>query len=74
MKLVLHNDGARPVRYTLAANDYLGGTRAVTVDGGTTHTVLWPTQQGYYDVVLTVDTDSAWTQRYAGRIATTGQC
>jgi phospholipase C len=31
---------------------------------------MWPTQQGYYDVVISVDTDTTWTQRYAGRIAT----
>jgi len=34
---------------------------------------MWPTRNGYYDVVMTVDTDSTWTQRYAGRIATTAK-
>jgi phospholipase C len=61
------------VRYTLTANDYLGSTQSVTVDGGKTNVVKWPTQQGYYDIVITVGTDSTWTQRYAGRIATTGE-
>ncbi|MFI1092285.1 alkaline phosphatase family protein [Streptomyces sp. NPDC020917] len=70
VKLKLRNDGTEPVRYTLTANDYRGGTRSVTVRGGGTSVVMWPTQQGYYDVVLTVDTDSTWTHRYAGRIAT----
>ncbi|MFD4949322.1 alkaline phosphatase family protein [Streptomyces sp. NPDC058409] len=70
VKLTLHNDGTKPVRYTLTANDYLGRTQNVTVDGGKTKVVMWPTQQGYYDVVITVDTDTTWTQRYAGRIAT----
>ncbi|WP_327295671.1 MULTISPECIES: alkaline phosphatase family protein [unclassified Streptomyces] len=69
VKLRLHNDGTEAVRYTLTAHDYLGGTRSVTVRGGRTTDVRWPTQQGYYDVVLTVDTDTSWTQRYAGRIA-----
>jgi phospholipase C len=32
--------------------------------------VKWPTQDGYYDVVVTASTDTTWTQRYAGRIAT----
>ncbi|MEV6005993.1 alkaline phosphatase family protein [Streptomyces sp. NPDC051976] len=73
LKLTLHNDGTKPVRYTLAAHDYRGGTRTVTVHGGRSQVVMWPTHNGYYDVVLTVDTDSAWTQRYAGRIATTGR-
>ncbi|MFI9383171.1 hypothetical protein [Kutzneria sp. NPDC052558] len=35
--------------------------------------VTWPTQRGYHDVVLTVDTDTTWTQRHAGRIATAEQ-
>lgn len=72
MKFKLHNDGTEPVRYTLTANDYLGSTRSVTMHGGKTNIVMWPTQEGYYDVVITVDTDTTWTQRYAGRITTTG--
>ncbi|MGW1158355.1 alkaline phosphatase family protein [Streptomyces sp. NPDC002519] len=73
VKLTLHNDGTEPVRYTLTAHDHLGRTRSVTVDGGRTNVVMWPTQRGYYDVVITVDTDTTWTQRYAGRIATAGK-
>ncbi|MEU6658888.1 alkaline phosphatase family protein [Streptomyces sp. NPDC046821] len=73
VKLKLHNDGTKPVRYTLTANDYAGRTQNVTVDGGETHVVMWPTQEGYYDVVVTVNTDTIWTQRYAGRIATAGK-
>jgi phospholipase C len=69
VKLTLHNDGTGTVRYTLTANDYLGSTQSVTVDSGKTSVVMWPTQQGYYDVVITVDTDTTWTQRYAGRVA-----
>ncbi|WP_432002686.1 alkaline phosphatase family protein [Streptomyces sioyaensis] len=72
VELTLHNDGTEPVDYTLAAHDYLGGTRKVTVAHGETKVVMWPTQEGYYDVVVTVATDTTWTQRYAGRIATTG--
>ncbi|MBS2534941.1 DUF756 domain-containing protein [Catenulispora sp. NF23] len=69
-ELTLHNDGTKPLTYTLTANDYAGGTRHVSVAPGRTKTVTWPTQQGYYDVVLTVDSDNTWTQRYAGRVAT----
>ncbi|MFI9777366.1 phospholipase domain-containing protein [Streptomyces sp. NPDC051956] len=70
-KLTLHNDGTKPMDYTLTANDYLGRTQKVTVAHGAKKVVMWPTQEGYYDVVVTVDSDTAWTQRYAGRIATT---
>ncbi|QRP46876.1 alkaline phosphatase family protein [Amycolatopsis sp. FDAARGOS 1241] len=69
VKLTLHNDGPKPVTYTLTAHDYRGGTRRVTVRGGKHEVVAWPTENGYYDVVVTVDSDSSWTQRYAGRIA-----
>jgi len=72
VKLVLDNDGTGPVSYTLTANDYLGSTQSVAVNPGKRRVVMWPTQRGYYDVVITVDTSTAWTQRYAGRIATTG--
>ncbi|MFI5608550.1 alkaline phosphatase family protein [Amycolatopsis sp. NPDC051903] len=70
VKLTLHNDGPKPVTYTLTAHDFRGGTRSVTVRGGKHEIVAWPTENGYYDVVVTVDSDSSWTQRYAGRIAT----
>ncbi|MGA6157253.1 alkaline phosphatase family protein [Stenotrophomonas sp. NPDC087984] len=69
VRLTLHNDGTESVNYTLTANDYLGGTQNVTVAHGETKVVMWPTQDGYYDVVVTADVDAAWTQRYAGRVA-----
>ncbi|HEY0249091.1 MAG TPA: alkaline phosphatase family protein [Gryllotalpicola sp.] len=69
VRITLHNDGSEPVSYTLAANDYLGGSREITVAGGKTKVVDWPTENGYYDVVVTADTGTGWTQRYAGRIA-----
>jgi phospholipase C len=71
VELTLYADGKQPVRYTLTANDYLGGTQSVTVGGGKKKVVTWPTENGYYDVVITADTSTTWTQRYAGRIATT---
>ncbi|WP_328900047.1 DUF756 domain-containing protein [Streptomyces sp. NBC_00441] len=70
VRLGLHNDGRHPVRYTLKAHDYAGGTRKVTVPGGHSAVVDWPTEHGYYDVILTADTGTGWTQRYAGRLAT----
>jgi phospholipase C len=73
VRLTLHNDGTKSVQFTLTPNDYQGRTQKVTVAHGRSKTVMWPTQDGYYDVVVTVDSDSAWTQRYAGRIATAGQ-
>lgn len=71
LTFTLHNDGSERLRFTLTPNDYTGKSHTVTVPHGKMKTYTWPTQDGYYDVVITVDTDSAWTQRYAGRIATT---
>ncbi|KUM99453.1 phospholipase [Streptomyces yokosukanensis] len=73
VKLTLHNDGTESVHYTLTANDYLHRTQSITVAHGETKLVMWPTLEGYYDVVVTVNTDETWTQRYAGRIATAGK-
>jgi len=68
--LTLGNVGAEPVRYQLVANDFVGGTKVVHVKGGDSTDVDWPTQDGYYDVIITADTGNGWTQRYAGRVAT----
>ena len=58
--------------FTLSVNNFSGGTQRVTVNGHRSTSITWPTSHGYYDVVLTADTGTGWTQRYAGRIATTG--
>ena len=68
--ITLENDGHEPVRYQLVANDFVGGTQVVHVGGGQSTEVDWPTQDGYYDVIITADTGNGWTQRYAGRVAT----
>lgn len=70
VRITLHNDGLRPVRYSLTANDYLGGDQVLSVAAGGSVVVTWPTEEGYYDVILTADTGTGWTQRYAGRVAT----
>jgi phospholipase C len=70
VSITLENDGREPVRYQLVANDYVGGTQVVHVKGGESAEVDWPTQDGYYDVIVTADTGNGWTQRYAGRVAT----
>jgi phospholipase C len=70
VSLKLYNDGERGVTYTLTANDYAGGRSSVTVAGGGSQTVQWPTEDGYYDVIITADTDGGFRQRYAGRIGT----
>ncbi len=68
--LTLASEGRQPITYTLTANDYEGGTRKVTVAGGSAKTVSWPVNQdGYYDVVITASTGDGFRRRYAGRLA-----
>jgi phospholipase C len=64
------NEGEEAIIYTLTPNDYEGRTRTVTVKGGSSSTIGWPTDQyGYYDVVITANASDGFRRRYAGRIA-----
>lgn len=67
--ITLHNDGLQPVHFALTANDYDGGDRTLWVKPGASSTVEWPTDDGYYDVIITADTGTGWQHRYAGRVA-----
>jgi phospholipase C len=68
--LTLASEGKQAITYTLTANDYEGGTRKVTVAGGSARTVRWPVNRdGYYDVVITANTSDGFRRRYAGRLA-----
>ncbi|HWU32949.1 MAG TPA: alkaline phosphatase family protein, partial [Marmoricola sp.] len=69
VRFTLSNDGDRATTYTLAAHDYVGGTKAVRVGAGKAVVVTWPTRNGYYDVVITRTGDRLWRHRYAGRVA-----
>ena len=58
------------MQYTLTPNEYEGSTQTVTVNGGGSTPVSWPTDPyGYYDVIITANTADGFTRRYAGRIA-----
>ena len=68
--LTLANNGSTAISYTLTPNEYEGTTQTVTVNGGSSSTVAWPTDPyGYYDVIITANTTDGFTRRYAGRIA-----
>jgi phospholipase C len=68
--ITLSNSGSAAISYTLTPNDYQGTTEAVTVAGGGSSTVSWPTDDyGYYDVIITAGTPDGFTRRYAGRLA-----
>jgi phospholipase C len=68
IELTLANEGQQSVSYTLTPNDYEGRTQAVTVKGGGSAAVSWPTDRyGYYDVVITASAADGFRRRYAGR-------
>ena len=68
--LTLGNQGSTAITYTLTPNEYQGTTQAITVNGGGSTPVSWPTDPyGYYDVIITANTTDGFTRRYAGRLA-----
>jgi len=70
LTLTLANQGGAAIKYTLTPNDYEGSTQKVTVTGGNSSVISWPTDDyGYYDVSITANTADGFTRRYAGRIA-----
>ncbi|KQM59632.1 phosphocholine-specific phospholipase C [Agreia sp. Leaf210] len=69
LRLELGNEGAAPVTYSLAANDFVEETQSVTVAAGQTERFAWPLDAaGYYDVIITADTGEGFRYRFAGRI------
>jgi phospholipase C len=69
LQLRLANDGTATVVYTLTVNDYAGTAKTVSVGAAGTSTVSWPVDpDGYYDVIITANTQDGFTRRYAGRI------
>jgi phospholipase C len=70
ISLTLSNQGTTAITYTLTPSEYEGTTQTVTVNGGSSSPVSWPTDPyGYYDVIITANTSDGFTRRYAGRIA-----
>jgi len=68
--ITLSNQGSTAIAYTLTPNEYEGTTQTVTVNGGGSSTVNWPTDSsGYYDVIITANTTDGFSRRYAGRLA-----
>jgi phospholipase C len=57
------------VTYTLTANDYAGRRTTIEVPAGKHSVISWPTEDGYYDVIITAQQSADFTQRYAGRAA-----
>ncbi|MFF0342857.1 alkaline phosphatase family protein [Kribbella sp. NPDC004875] len=61
--------GSRAVTYTLTPNDFTGKKTTIVVPAGKHSVITWPTEDGYYDVVITAKESTDFTQRYAGRTA-----
>jgi phospholipase C len=66
LRLVLANDGAELVAYTLTANDDAGATQVVSVRAKESTEVTWPVDaDGYYDVIIAADAGDGFARRYA---------
>jgi phospholipase C len=61
--------GSRSVTYTLTPNDFSGRKTTIHVPAGKHTTITWPTEDGYYDVIITTKESTDFTHRYAGRTA-----
>ncbi|WP_371402670.1 DUF756 domain-containing protein [Kribbella sp. NBC_00662] len=61
--------GRRAVTYTLTANDFAGKKTTIQVPAGKRSVITWPTEDGYYDVIITANESGDFKQRYAGRAA-----
>ena len=53
--------------YTLTANDFAGRKTTIQVPAGKHSVVTWPTEDGYYDVIVTATEPADFNQRCAGR-------
>ncbi|MEV6283560.1 alkaline phosphatase family protein [Kribbella sp. NPDC051770] len=68
--LVLRNEGKHELVFTLTRNDYEGRPRTVAVPANKSLRIDWPTDRyGFYDVIITDDSETGFKHRYAGRIA-----
>ncbi|MFD7155578.1 alkaline phosphatase family protein [Kribbella sp. NPDC059898] len=61
--------GRKSVTYTLTANDFAGRTTTIQVPAGKQTVITWPTEDGYYDVIITAKESPDFNHRYAGRVA-----
>jgi phospholipase C len=68
LRLHLSNAGRTQVRFTCADQHWGHASRTVYVDHGKMVTVDWPTTDGNYDVVVTANTGTGFSYRFAGRI------
>ncbi|MEW2508020.1 alkaline phosphatase family protein [Amycolatopsis sp. NPDC047767] len=69
VEFTLSADGRRSVTYTLTANDFAGKKTTIQVPAGKHSVVTWPTEDGYYDVIITAKESADFMQRFAGRAA-----
>ncbi|MFC1431848.1 phosphocholine-specific phospholipase C [Streptacidiphilus sp. N1-3] len=68
LRLTLGNDGGTEVRFTVTPNDF-GGTPVTSyVAAGDKADVVWPTNDGRYDITVSANTSARFAYRYAGTV------
>jgi phospholipase C len=68
LTLTLANAGDTQVRFSLMPNDFAGLGMMRYVKRGKPVKVVWPLEDGWYDVTVTANTGTGFSYRFAGRI------
>ncbi len=68
LTIMLSNAGATQVRFSVERVDFAGSATTRYVKGGKSVSVHWPTQNGWYDVVVTANTGDGFSYRFAGHV------
>jgi phospholipase C len=70
VELELENTSRKPLSVKLKARGYRGKTTHQELRGRQTRKVTWPTDEGWYDVEITVAEDPTYRRRLTGHVET----
>jgi phospholipase C len=68
LRLTLENLGSGDIHFSLNAHDFVTDRKEVVVKGRRSRVIEWALSDGYYDVIVTTDTDAVFRYRFAGHI------
>ncbi|AJT42186.1 phosphocholine-specific phospholipase C [Psychromicrobium lacuslunae] len=72
LELVLTNQGASKLTFTLQSNDFAMQHKSVELAAQDSESLSWPLLGGYYDVVVSADDGSGFRYRFAGHAGHAG--
>jgi phospholipase C len=68
LSIELANVDRRPMRFSLVSNDFVRRAESRRVAGGGRERVRWASEDGWYDVTVTAESEVPLVYRFAGRI------